>query len=391
MKIGILTFHRSINYGAFMQAYALSKEIQNRYGDVVEIIDFEKLSKHNNYAKNLYGIKSYIVFGNEYKRKYEAFQNDLKLLPLSKEPLITDDYQKVLDYINGHYDIVIVGSDAVWAYNKGLGLKNPYWLFGDELNCIKMSYAASAYSLDFAKVPQQDRDYISQCLSSFSYIGVRDDETRKFIESLHPNARINMNCDPTVLLPKPDQSKIDSILYDSYHLNPNKKIVSIMFGGDTRYADEIIKKLDKKTFQVVSLYKRPHWQERFLSSNNKYLCGLSPFEWYQAYSCISLNITTYFHGTLLALKSNVPTISFDNTGTKKGYKSKIKQLMTDLDLSQYWFDNTIKSEVQTQNVIKQVDYLIDNREAVSKQIEMAMAEERKKSVSFFTALDGFMH
>ena len=38
-KIGILTFHKSINYGSVLQSWALSKVISKRF--VVEIIDYE--------------------------------------------------------------------------------------------------------------------------------------------------------------------------------------------------------------------------------------------------------------------------------------------------------------------------------------------------------------
>lgn len=38
--IGIITFHRAINYGAVLQAYALSKYI-NDIGGNVEIIDYK--------------------------------------------------------------------------------------------------------------------------------------------------------------------------------------------------------------------------------------------------------------------------------------------------------------------------------------------------------------
>ena len=37
MKIGILTYHRSINYGAFVQAYALQRTLIGRFGDSAEI------------------------------------------------------------------------------------------------------------------------------------------------------------------------------------------------------------------------------------------------------------------------------------------------------------------------------------------------------------------
>ena len=39
MKIGILTFHRAINYGAFLQAFAL-KTYLTSLGNEVEIVDY---------------------------------------------------------------------------------------------------------------------------------------------------------------------------------------------------------------------------------------------------------------------------------------------------------------------------------------------------------------
>lgn len=43
VKVGILTYHRSLNYGAVMQAYCLAEEIQKRFPDVsVEIVDYSK-------------------------------------------------------------------------------------------------------------------------------------------------------------------------------------------------------------------------------------------------------------------------------------------------------------------------------------------------------------
>ena len=41
MKIGILTFHRPINYGAFLQAYSLSNQLKKCFEkSEVEIIDY---------------------------------------------------------------------------------------------------------------------------------------------------------------------------------------------------------------------------------------------------------------------------------------------------------------------------------------------------------------
>ena len=61
---------------------------------------------------------------------YKAFQKGLLKLPLSSEKLITDDCDRFYQWINGKYDILISGSDAVWNYSKR-GLPNPYFLPDD--------------------------------------------------------------------------------------------------------------------------------------------------------------------------------------------------------------------------------------------------------------------
>lgn len=47
-KIGILTFHKSINYGSVMQAFALSDLLIKRGYDV-DIIDYEPASYSTQY------------------------------------------------------------------------------------------------------------------------------------------------------------------------------------------------------------------------------------------------------------------------------------------------------------------------------------------------------
>ena len=40
MKVGILTYHSSDNYGAFLQSYALATALQETTGHNVDIIDY---------------------------------------------------------------------------------------------------------------------------------------------------------------------------------------------------------------------------------------------------------------------------------------------------------------------------------------------------------------
>ena len=49
MKIGILTFHRSVNYGAYLQAMALCKRLNCEPDITAEIIDFRMKCDENHY------------------------------------------------------------------------------------------------------------------------------------------------------------------------------------------------------------------------------------------------------------------------------------------------------------------------------------------------------
>ncbi len=382
MKIGILTFHRSINNGAFMQAYALSNEIRKKFGNIVEIVDFELETKHNSYKKR--SLNKFVVYGGKYGGKYKKFQEDLSLLPLSPKTLITNDYEEVRRYIESRYDIVIVGSDAIWAYTKGLGLENPFWLYGDKLDVIKMSYAASAFSLDIKSIHQNDRDYIKNCLSSFSYIGVRDDETRKFVQSLDPNFNIYRNCDPTVLLEKPSKDDGYKVL-KKYGVKSDKKLVGIMLSGND-YIPQIKKLLGKKEYKFIDIHRKNYSSRKPYLSFNKSLFNLSPYEWHQIYSQLYMNFTNFFHGTLLGLKSDVPTFSFDTVRSKAGSLSKINQILTDLDLSDYWIDRKPYSKEEEDRILSQVEYTVKNHDFIRDKIDKNMHIERKRSESFFEHL-----
>lgn len=377
MKIGILTFHRSINYGAFMQSFALSKEIQKRYGDIVEVIDYEKLSKANMYQ---FGAKKLIQKGFSYNTLYHRFRDDLCILPLSPQTIISNNYQEIYDYINSRYDLVIVGSDAVWAYNHHLGLKNPYWL-GPEIKCRKMSYAASAYSLDVKKVSEEDKKYIASCLKDYDYIGVRDQETLEFCKSVSPDLVVNRNCDPTVLLPQPDINMAKCIL-SRLGVDVSKKIVSFMISGN-KYVDGIQSELGKD-YEFVMLLSRNQVNDRFKRRREHYLYQLSPYEWYTVFSAFYMNITKYFHGTLLALKSCVPTISFDVTNMNYEYMSKIRQALTDMKLERFWLES---KKCSFDDVKSKIHYILDNHDEIQQCIRLGIESEKAKSNSFFEKLD----
>ena len=101
-KIGILTFHASSNYGAFLQTYALSTILKRRGCDV-KIINLELEKKDLSIKTLIFYYWSYLKF--KYARK--RFLN------------LTQKYQSSQDLKNNlpDCDLYIVGSDQVWNPN----------------------------------------------------------------------------------------------------------------------------------------------------------------------------------------------------------------------------------------------------------------------------------
>ena len=80
-----------------------------------------------------------------------------------------------------NYDIIIVGSDAVWNWVKR-GFPNPYILDFD--GPVKMSYAASAYGMDYLKQDDAHLSRFAEIVTGYEFVGVRDRYTADFIQKI---------------------------------------------------------------------------------------------------------------------------------------------------------------------------------------------------------------
>ena len=201
MKVGILTYHRSINYGAVMQSFALVNKLSKDFSDdSFEVIDY------NCRKREVFIYKCPIVF--LYRRSIcEAFQKvfqtiefkkAIKSLRLSKKN-VGVSAEKINDFISKNYDMVIVGSDAVFNWSD-IGLPNAYFLTDINVK-YKMAYAASAHLQNYNNITEQQKRILELSLKAFNYIGVRDDSTRNFVEYYTDCAvTTEHNCDPSIFL-----------------------------------------------------------------------------------------------------------------------------------------------------------------------------------------------
>ena len=116
MRIGIITFHRALNYGALLQAYAL-REALKACGAETSVIDYRNPIIENMYSypslfqrKGLKSKMKYILQGGAEKRRRSKFEFFRKqFLNLGDNDYYTgEDISKSLE----HFDKFITGMDV---------------------------------------------------------------------------------------------------------------------------------------------------------------------------------------------------------------------------------------------------------------------------------------
>ena len=384
-RIGILTFHRSINYGAFMQAYSLSHYLARKFPDcVVEIIDYESKTMHEHYMPKI----SFMTFRHpvvslKKRKQYDNFQSELNKLSLSKEHFEFDgNNESFTAYLKDNYDVVIVGSDAVWNWIKR-GYPNPYVL--DFNGPVRMSYAASAYGMDYLKQNEIDLSNFAKVLPRYRFVGVRDSYTADFISEITKGTVVpNINCDPTFFLDLKEVAKDAfpnagdplSELKKKYHIPLNKKIIGIM-ESDTRAIVEIRRRFNDYFF--ISLYNFTRGADLFLGE-------LAPCEWALIFGMFELTLTNYYHGTLLSLVNETPVISSDRKDFSKVHLGKIPDVMNKMGLS----DCCFVGGTDAANMESKMKDIIDNRHSYVNRIKEGKKILLSERDSFDRAIDKIM-
>ncbi|MDD4690158.1 MAG: polysaccharide pyruvyl transferase family protein, partial [Eubacteriales bacterium] len=165
MRIGILTFHKPINYGAFLQAFALSTQLSNKFKEShVEIIDYiAPLEKKKIFINVLWGVKHYgFLNGIRDLYKINSFNNAYKVLALSQKNHF-DDLNDLYKFIDNTYDLLIIGSDAVFNWKQN-GYPTAFIPIYSFKRCKVVSYAASVHGLRYLDEP---KGRIDECGQSF--------------------------------------------------------------------------------------------------------------------------------------------------------------------------------------------------------------------------------
>lgn len=287
MKVGIITFHRALNYGAVLQAYALQQYL-NDIGIENEIIDYRCEYIEEFYkpvkASPLRELKTYIrelLFFPYNTKKRKKFESFVKEYIKTSETIYTQD--KLRD-INDKYDFFITGSDQVWN-SRWSGFDKAYFLDFTE-NDKKASYAAS---FGFDKIPENEVDEYRRLLSGFQYISVRENTGLQIINQLlQRNAELSL--DPTCLIGKDKWKSIAVKPNESgyvllYTLDKSEQLVS--------FAKEKAKELKAKIVCISDALKK--------AEDFEYKGFLSPSEFIGLFENAGYVVTNSFHGLMFSV------------------------------------------------------------------------------------------
>ncbi len=337
--IYIMTYNRSINYGALLQAFSLKRKVLCFF-EKVEIINYFSQYLEDKYkpfnANKLKGILRWIVF-HKRDKKFRAFIKEISS-------------EKVYDKAalrQASYEKIIVGSDQVWNY--GCSGNDETFLLPN-IETKKYSYAAS---FGVAELPEKQVPFFKEQLSKFRYISVRE-KTGQDICKNQLGLSAEVVLDPTLLLTKEEWAESFCIQ------TKNKKYILV-------YAFEKSKELTAAAKRMAKLTGLPIYNISVSTKDffgNKVIKNAGPKEWVELFYNAAFVITDSFHGTAFSINFNKPFYSFASNERA----SRIVDLLNMLGL-----EKRLNPTIEAVNLETKIEYV---------SVHEKLAEERKKSIAF---------
>lgn len=344
-KIGLLTVHCSTNFGASLQAYALSHYLRNR-GNQVEIINYrvndfldvhDEAYRPKNHLK--YIIKKYIMFCFTHGRYAKFIDFEKNLLGEETQAFQSKEGWEMLD---GRYDFCIVGSDQVWNpahinYDKS-------FFFGYVKNVIKISFAAS---IGKGKLSTEELAFLNKYVKDMDYISVREKSAKTLLMSSNGNKDIEVHADPVLLFSEDcwrEREKVIKI--------PKKYVLVYVLGKyNEKLCKRIIKDL-KRNYKIVII------KPRIMGSVGKYNIG--PCEYLYLMDHAEIVLTNSFHGAAFSVIFHKQLIALESIGKNE----RLSDLFNSIGISNVQI-NTYKQYVEkswqlNEEVHEKVYHFIEN-------------------------------
>lgn len=367
MKVGILTYHFSNNYGALFQAYGLRSWLLEK-GIEAEFINYHpehvesggKLSMSNLFSKaglviiflKLISLREKYFGNKHYKEGFSEFKRDFLGVKGKEFKTFNDLNEAALDY-----DALICGSDQIWNPSEQFGVDPVYFLDfkTKSSNTRKISYAPS-----FGKsaIDEKFSSEIAELISKLDGVSVREVSGVEIVEQL-TGKKPTLVPDPTTLVT--DYAKImreykvkeDNYVF-CYYLRSRENI------GET--AEYIASKLNAALYSPHNPHRR--WKE---VGETVYP---GPREWLYLLNSSKFVVTNSFHGTILSILLNKPFVVVGIGGARAKYNERASNILKLCGLenrlvdefNQDYIDELMAEEIDWDMVNKNMKQLKQNGE-----------------------------
>ncbi|MBQ8124862.1 MAG: polysaccharide pyruvyl transferase family protein [Kiritimatiellae bacterium] len=301
MKIGILTFHHSLNCGAALQAWALQAHLR-KCGHNASIVNYGKIGWPCKYYLRCDSLRRFI--GSFYKGFFtffrtfaiESYRRHLYRRFMREQMALGDAVKK--DEINkSGYTHLIVGSDQVWhsVINEG---DDAYFLADVPDGVKRISYAPS-FGVD--EFDQKLEQKMAGWLARFDALSVREPQGAEIVKRLCGRYAAVV-CDPTLLLKRADYEVIER----APRFGLPQKYIAVYTVCGHPWAESAAIGLGKKMGLPVVHLPGGQLARWYLPGKAKRVTALGPAEWLWFIHHAEYVVTNSFHGTVFSLVYHRP-------------------------------------------------------------------------------------
>lgn len=304
------------NYGGILQCLALQKTLQ-KMGAEVEVIKFSS-NKKGNVMKKLKLLVTDFSFSTYINWLYDSICNVVAKLTGRQQSLPKTLLVKCSSFITEHInytalcdeqtigtliqelnlDVIVIGSDKVW----GAVADEQLVYFGDwipQFNGRIVSYAACSSRIN---IPVFNRDKLSNLLSRFFAISVRDKHTFELIQP-YTEKNVSIVADPTLLYD-----------FDEYIIEEKAQayILTYILGREIRGGHKkMIEKIKDAVGDVpVKAVVLANESTDIVDIADEVIYDASPSEWLTLIKNASFVYTDSFHGIMFSLKFHKRFIAY---------------------------------------------------------------------------------
>ncbi len=313
-KIGVLTFHKCINYGSYWQARCLVEGLRAQ-GHDADLLDHHCDGVEKAEARCAYQPKLPERTRRSelpaYTAKTRKFIDAIGALPLSRRFSLHEPEAA------GSYDAVVVGSDEVW------NLTHPWYggkpiFYGAGLKAPRIvSYAASfgSYSCHWGIDEQR-----AGRLKSFDRLSVRDDNSYWLVRGA-TGREPQLVLDPCLLFPEPAQAAAPD----------DAEPYALVYGhGFPAWLIDRVRRWSREAgVRLISI----GYGNAFADDQR---IGAGPAEFAKLMAGAQAVITNFFHGCVFALLGGKPFVT-----APSDYRfNKVRDLVATLGAGHHMVDET---------------------------------------------------